>query len=127
MGSFVGRGNQYIQFVKLLYCNLSTINTQLPTFPHKVRGLNHSPQRWEASVLPLHHRAICIQVSVSVNLQIVIHIVREDVITNLSHHSKYCSLLYVFDITSFAEMKKVCIFLHHSFITGVFKHNIQLY
>ena len=38
MGSFVGRGNQYIQLVKVLYCNLPTNGKQLPAFPHKVRG-----------------------------------------------------------------------------------------
>ena len=54
-GSFVGRGNQYIQLVKALSCNLPTIGKQLPTFPHKVWDLNHQPERWEASVLPLHH------------------------------------------------------------------------
>ena len=32
-GSFVGRGNQYIQLVKVLYCKLLTISKQLPTFP----------------------------------------------------------------------------------------------
>ena len=35
-GSFVGRGNQYIQLVKVLYCKLLTIGKQLPTFAHKV-------------------------------------------------------------------------------------------
>ena len=42
--SFVGRGNQYIQLVKVLHCKLPTIGKQLPTFPHK------------ANVLPLSHR-----------------------------------------------------------------------
>ena len=42
-------------WVKVLYCKLPTVGKQLPTFPHKVWGLNHRPQRWEASVLPLHH------------------------------------------------------------------------
>ena len=37
MSSFVARGNQYIQLVKVLYCKLPTISKQLPTFPHKVR------------------------------------------------------------------------------------------
>ena len=41
-GSFVGRANQYIQLVKVLYCKLPTIGKQLPTFPHKVQGLNLS-------------------------------------------------------------------------------------
>ena len=39
--------------VKVLYCKLPTNGQQLPIFPHKVRGLNRQPQRWEASVLPL--------------------------------------------------------------------------
>ena len=28
MGSFVGRGNQYIQLVKVLYCKLQTIGKE---------------------------------------------------------------------------------------------------
>ena len=54
MGSFVGRGNQYIQLVKVLYCKLPTISKQLTTFPHRVGGLTHQPERWEASALPNH-------------------------------------------------------------------------
>ena len=54
MSSFVGRGNQYIQLVKVLYCKLPTIGKQLPTFPHMVWGLNRQPQIWKVSVLPLH-------------------------------------------------------------------------
>ena len=53
MGSFVGRGNQQIQFVKVLYCKLPTIDKQLPTFLQKVQGLNQQLQRWELSVVPL--------------------------------------------------------------------------
>ena len=30
MGTLVGRGNQYIQLVKVLYCKLTTIGKQLP-------------------------------------------------------------------------------------------------
>ena len=55
MGRFVGRGNQYIQFIKLQHCKLPTISKQLPTFPHKVRDLNRQPQRWEVSVLTPRH------------------------------------------------------------------------
>ena len=53
MGSFVGRVNQYIALVKVLYCKLSTMDKEQPTFPHKVKGLNRQPQRWE--VLPVCH------------------------------------------------------------------------
>ena len=49
-GSYGGRGNQYIQLVRALYCKLLTIGKQLSTFPHNVRGLNLWTQRWEASV-----------------------------------------------------------------------------
>ena len=52
--NFMGRGNQYIQLVKVLYCKLPTIGKQLATFPPRVLGWNHRPQRWEARVLPLH-------------------------------------------------------------------------
>ena len=56
-GSFMGRGNQYIQLVKVLNCKLPTISKQLPTFQHKVQGLNlfNRPKRWETSVLSLRH------------------------------------------------------------------------
>ena len=33
MGSFVGKGNQYIQLVKVLYYELPTISKPIPTFP----------------------------------------------------------------------------------------------
>ena len=32
-GSWKGRGNQYIQFVRVLYCKLPTNSKQLPAFP----------------------------------------------------------------------------------------------
>ena len=54
-GRFMGKGNQHIQLVKVLYCKLPTIGKKLPSFPHRVRGLNHRPQGWKASVLPLRH------------------------------------------------------------------------
>ena len=40
MGSFMGRKNQYIQLVEGLYCKLSIIDKKLPSFPHRVQGLN---------------------------------------------------------------------------------------
>ena len=56
MDSFVGRGNQYIQLVKGLYCKLQTNGKQLPAFPLEVRlGTKPQPQKWEARVLPLCH------------------------------------------------------------------------
>ena len=33
MGNLKGRGNQYIQFVRVLYCKLPTSGKQLPAFP----------------------------------------------------------------------------------------------
>ena len=58
MGYWKGRGNQYIQFVRvLLYCKLPTNSKQLPAFPlEAVLGTKPWPQRWEARVLPLCHR-----------------------------------------------------------------------
>ena len=57
MGSWKGRGNQYIQFVRVLYCKLPTNGKQLPAFPlEAVPGIEPRPQRWEARVLPLCHR-----------------------------------------------------------------------
>ena len=60
-GSWKGRGNQYIQFVRVLYCKLSTNGNQLPAFPlEAVQGTKPRPQRWEARVLPLCHRGPCV-------------------------------------------------------------------
>ena len=56
-GSWEGRGNQYIQFARVVYCKLLTNGKQLPAFPLKaVTGIEPRPQRWEARVLPLCHR-----------------------------------------------------------------------
>ena len=56
MGSWKGRGNQYIQFIRVLYCKLPTNSKQLPAFPlEAVTGIEPRPQRWEARVLPLCH------------------------------------------------------------------------
>ena len=42
-GSWKGRGNQYIQFVRVLYCKLPTNSKQLPAFPLEATlGPNHS-------------------------------------------------------------------------------------
>ena len=51
-GSWKGRGNQYIQLVRVLYCKLPTNGKQLPAFPLEAIP---RPQRWEARVLPLCH------------------------------------------------------------------------
>ena len=56
-GSWKGRGNQYIEFVRVQYCKLPTNGKQLPAFPlEAVMGIEPRPQRWEARVLPLCHR-----------------------------------------------------------------------
>ena len=53
--SFLGRGNQHIQLVKVLYCKLPTFGKQLQTLPLKVWGLNSCPLRCKAHVLQLLH------------------------------------------------------------------------
>ena len=56
MGSWKGRGNRYTQFVRVLYCKLSTNCKQLPAFPlEAMQGTKPRHQRWEARVLPLCH------------------------------------------------------------------------
>ena len=56
-GSWKGRGNQYIEFARVVYCKLPTNGKQLPAFPLKaVTGIEPRPQRWKARVLPLCHR-----------------------------------------------------------------------
>ena len=50
-GSWKGRGNQYIQFISVLYCKLPTNGKQLPAFPlEAMTGTEPRPQRWEVSV-----------------------------------------------------------------------------
>ena len=45
-GSWKGRGNQYIEFARVLYCKLPTNGKQLPAFPHKaLMGIEPRPQR----------------------------------------------------------------------------------
>ena len=45
-GSWKGRGNQYIQFVRVLYCKLPTNGKQLPAFPlEAVLRTEPQPQR----------------------------------------------------------------------------------
>ena len=57
MGNFMGRGNQYIQLVKVLYCKLLTNGKQQPAFPLEVSpGTELRSQRLEVRVLPLCHR-----------------------------------------------------------------------
>ena len=46
----MGRGNQFQQMVKVLYSNLLTISKELQNFPHRVRDLNHRPQRSDVNV-----------------------------------------------------------------------------
>ena len=56
-GSWKGRGNQYIQLIKVLYCKLPTNDKQLPAFPLEVGpGTKPQSQRWEVRLLPLWHR-----------------------------------------------------------------------
>ena len=53
-GSWKGKGNQYIELVRDLYCKLPTNGKQLPAFPlEAMTGIEPRPQRWETRVLPL--------------------------------------------------------------------------
>ena len=73
IGSWKGRGNQYIEFARVPYCKLPTNGKQLPAFLHKaLTGIEPRPQRWEARVLPLCHRGPSIRVKYDMWL-IIIH------------------------------------------------------
>ena len=59
-GSCKGRENQYIQFIRVLYCKLPTNGKQLPAFPlEAMTGIEPRPQRWdtrlEKTQLGRHH------------------------------------------------------------------------
>ena len=54
MGSFMSKGNQYKQLVKVLYCKLLTNGKQLPAFSLEVgSAFKLQSQRWEVRVLQL--------------------------------------------------------------------------
>ena len=59
----MGRENQYIQLVKVLYCKLLTIGKNLPTFPHRGRGLNSKPQTWEVNNSVKEGMQICSEIA----------------------------------------------------------------
>ena len=72
-GSWKGRGNQYFQFVRVLYCKLPTNGKQLPAFPlEALTGIEPWHQRWEARVLPLCHRGPLI----TTQIHSILHILR---------------------------------------------------
>ena len=52
-GSFMGRRNQYIQLVKVLYCKLPTNSRQLPAFPLEVRTMISEVGGESVTTLPL--------------------------------------------------------------------------
>ena len=54
MGSWKGRGNQYIEFARVVYCKLPTNGKQLPAFPlEPVRGSNPGLRGGSESVTTL--------------------------------------------------------------------------
>ena len=55
MGSWKGRGNQYIQFVRVLYCKLPTNGKQLPAFP--LKALTGSNPRLRGGRRECYHSA----------------------------------------------------------------------
>ena len=62
--SWKGRGNQYIQFVRVLYCKLPTNGKQLPAFPFEVvQGSNPASEVGGESVttLPPWPLSMCIE------------------------------------------------------------------
>ena len=92
-GSWKGRGNPYIEFVRVLYCKLQTNGKQLPAFPHEaVTGIEPRPQRWEARVLPLCHRgpisSLVIQFT-SVRVHHKKYIYKKDFVSTLHTHNKF--------------------------------------
>ena len=65
-GSWKGRGNQYIQLIRILYCKLPTNGKQLPAFPYEaVLGIEPRPQRWEATLKIINLSKWCLKRQVS--------------------------------------------------------------
>ena len=91
MGSWKGRGNQYIQFIRVLYCKLPTNGKQLPAFPlEAVPGIEPRPQRWEARVLPLCHRG-----SLTESLRVLCYIYVIRLYTYISMHTYLGLISYI--------------------------------
>ena len=90
MGSWKGRGNQYIEFPRVLYCKLPTNGKELPAFPHKaLTGIEPRPQRWDARVLPLcHHGPYVIGRAIEVD-----KILSDNRLTNASASQVKCSVM----------------------------------
>ena len=62
-GSWKGRGNQYIQFFRVLYCKLPTNDKQLPAFPlEAMLGIESWPQRWDSKPFNRHVKEIILYV-----------------------------------------------------------------
>ena len=83
--TFMGRGNKKIQLVKVMYYKLPTIGKQLSTFPHRVHGLNHRPQRSDAPWSPLY---------IVTGVFPVVYIVLK-VLDNIRHVHYLCKVFYI--------------------------------
>ena len=58
MGSWKGRGNQYIQFIRVLYCKLPTNGKLLPANPlEAVPGIEPRPQQNLITEITVNFRA----------------------------------------------------------------------
>ena len=58
-GSWKGRGNQYIQFVRVLYCKLPTNGKQLPAFPlEAVPGIEPANKTTDYATLVITHSKV---------------------------------------------------------------------
>ena len=92
-GSCKGRGNQYIQFVRVLYCKLPTHGKQLPAFPlEAMPGIEPRPQRWEARVLPLCHHGPFVPFK---SLLYILYVNCNNNLISLNRELVHC-LLYIF-------------------------------
>ena len=66
-GSWKGRGNQYIEFARFVYCKLPTNGKQLPAFPlTAMTGIDPRPQRW-CIHLCIHLSGFNINLNISFN------------------------------------------------------------
>ena len=109
MGSWKGRGNQYIQFVRVLYCKLLTNGKQLSAFP--LARTESRPQRWEARVLPLCHRGSSIM---AFKLQLLIYLIKKVSLTvnNLKNYCPISGLNFMLMVESIVAMMHLLEHIH---------------
>ena len=110
-GSWKGRGNQYIEFARVVYCKLPTNDKQLPAFPlTAMTGIEPQPQRWEPRVLPDDFNRMCTLYAFDTfQFRTIPHWISKTI-----HRKKNKQLvLYIFLFLKFSSLIRVNIYIYY--------------